>query len=217
MRGEEVLEVIMTQMAVFLEEGSVCTCHLLLPALLEIIGVLGAAIDLKCKGVLRLEVVVDPIQACPRATVANFPACRPEWALAVVLVQGLQDMHHLRLIPLRKVLHIESPRHVHAFGAAMYSEEGGGLVSLDEVLECLCLSLAEGLRPWVRVSWLENSCSLPMLIPIPIQVNAVWIYPQTEVPTLDLLARVRVAVDDDLELAILQHALSALCEVGLAA
>mmetsp|Transcript_144701 Transcript_144701/g.463703 ORF Transcript_144701/g.463703 Transcript_144701/m.463703 type:complete len:201 (-) Transcript_144701:5-607(-) len=56
-----------------------------------------------------------------------------------------------------------------------------------------------------------------MLVPISVQVNTSRADPQAEITSLDLAAGDRVAVHHNLELAVLQDGLGALCEVRLAA
>mmetsp|Transcript_21328 Transcript_21328/g.47167 ORF Transcript_21328/g.47167 Transcript_21328/m.47167 type:complete len:224 (+) Transcript_21328:309-980(+) len=207
----------MAEVTVLLVEGS--TLHLLLPSPLEVLLRRGPRVDLEGEGVGCLQLVIDPVQASPGARVADFAASRSEGAMAMVAVERLQDLHHLGLVALCQVLPIEGPGHVHALGAAVHREEGGGPVGHNELLEDTRLWLTEGLRAWVCIGERELGlfCWLPFLVPVPVEVHAAGIRPKAEIAAFHLSAGLRIAVDHDLEFAVAEHLPCALGQGSLSA
>mmetsp|Transcript_49173 Transcript_49173/g.97722 ORF Transcript_49173/g.97722 Transcript_49173/m.97722 type:complete len:276 (-) Transcript_49173:138-965(-) len=206
----------MAKVTVFLEK---CTCslHLLLPPLPQDGSDLRPSVDLKGKGEGCFQMVVDPIKARAWAGITNFLARCTKRALTVVFVKCLQDLHHLWLVSLCKVLHVKSPRHIHSFCATVNGQERRGLVSLHELLENASLSLTEWSWPWVGVNRVKLSLWLPLLIPIAVQVHPIRVCAKAKVPLFNLLSRYRVAVYNNLEFAVLQHIGGLRAQVGLPA
>mmetsp|Transcript_100668 Transcript_100668/g.300314 ORF Transcript_100668/g.300314 Transcript_100668/m.300314 type:complete len:223 (-) Transcript_100668:95-763(-) len=216
MLREQVPEVLMAQVAAGLVEDPV-NVHLLLPPVPQHRLECGPRVDLKRKGVRCPQLVVDPVETRPRARVADLLACCAERALAMILVERPENLHHSRLVSQSEMLHVERPRHVHAFGATVHCEERRGHVCLNDLLEDAGLRLTERPGSRVRVRWVEHGGRLPLLVPVAVQVDAIGVRSEAVAALLHLLAGSRVPVDHDLELAVPQDRRSLRRQASLAA
>mmetsp|Transcript_116731 Transcript_116731/g.326538 ORF Transcript_116731/g.326538 Transcript_116731/m.326538 type:complete len:403 (-) Transcript_116731:297-1505(-) len=163
--------------------------------------------DLEGEGELVALDLPGVVQACPWRGVAHLLAGRAVGAPAMVLVQGLQHLHHRLPVPRLQLVPAPRPRHVHAPRAAVDRKERRRVGVLHKLLHDLGLELAEGMRAWVGVGEVVRRLGVPPHVVVAVQVDTVRIGPQAEVALLDLSPRPRVRVQHQGELVVLQKAL----------
>mmetsp|Transcript_82219 Transcript_82219/g.236286 ORF Transcript_82219/g.236286 Transcript_82219/m.236286 type:complete len:240 (-) Transcript_82219:359-1078(-) len=196
-------------MAAPLQQGAATTLDLLLPPVCQILVLVWRDVNLEGERERRLHLVVDPIQARAGARVADLLASRTERALAMLLVQCLQDLHHRWLIPVCQVARVVGPRHVHATCTTVDCQESRRLELRDKLFEDPRFGLRERVGARVRVCKIHSG-GLPLLVPIAVQIDSRRVLPDTIAPRFHLHTGARVAVEHELERVIIEH----LCNLG---
>mmetsp|Transcript_23298 Transcript_23298/g.37275 ORF Transcript_23298/g.37275 Transcript_23298/m.37275 type:complete len:202 (+) Transcript_23298:633-1238(+) len=123
----------------------------------------------------------------------------------MLFVERCQDFHHWLLVIAAQMLCIVCPRHVHTPGATMNRQESSRLKLCHQPLENTRFGFTE--RLWARIGITAEGSffSFPLLVPISIQVDSIWVRSKTIVALLDLFPRMRITIQHDPELIILQH------------
>eukprot|EP00418_Pyrodinium_bahamense_P004429 CAMPEP_0179011636 /NCGR_PEP_ID=MMETSP0796-20121207/771_1 /TAXON_ID=73915 /ORGANISM="Pyrodinium bahamense, Strain pbaha01" /LENGTH=380 /DNA_ID=CAMNT_0020707031 /DNA_START=193 /DNA_END=1337 /DNA_ORIENTATION=- len=201
---EKVNEVRVAEVVAPLQKVCATGTDLFFPPLPQLPVELWTGVNFECEGVRRLQLVIHPVQASTRTGVTHLLPGSPVGALAMVLVNTLQDLQHCALIPASNVRRVIRPRHVEATRATVHCKERGWLVLRDELPEQTSLRLAEWVRSGICADNLPSSASVPLLIPVSVEVNTVRVRTHAKVATLDDPPGPWVSVQDHLKLAILE-------------